>query len=416
MQQAPATFHPSISRRISVVIHTGFGLTGVVTTMLGPLLPTLQSKWSLDDTQAGYLFTAQFAWAIIGTALLSRAVKRFGLLRSLAASYALMAVAVASVGAGGWSLGILAVSSYGFALGLALPATNLLIAEANPEQKAARLNILNFIWCAGAVACPAAVAIFVRAESIFAPLAGLAAMLALIAALLLRYESFDKSFLARKVNRLAQSLEPTEPGSKSSARRFASVWRSGFAYAVAALIFLYVGAENSIAGWIASYARRMKVSTESFEALPQSIFWIALLVGRLTAPVALRRLRDERLVFAALLLSLFGVSLLLIATNMEGLLIGAFLAGGGFASVYPTTIAIFMKYYGDRALESAAPVFAVGALGGAILPWIVGFVSNQSNSLRVGLVVPLITNAAMIALALAIIIMLVRHGAREAKK
>ncbi|HKP88311.1 MAG TPA: MFS transporter [Blastocatellia bacterium] len=393
------------------MIHAGFVLIGVVTTMLGPLLPMLQAKWSLNDSQAGYLFTAQFATSIIGTALLSEMIKRFGLLRSLAASYALMAVGAAGLGAGGWTLGIVAVSCYGFALGVAIPGTNILIAEMNPERRAARLNILNFIWCAGAVACPAAVALFVREERIIAPLAGLAMLLAGIAALLVQYESFDQPGATGKKNRLAQSAARRGQESRAGASNFASVWRSSFAYVIAALLFLYVGAENSIAGWVATYTGRMNPSMASLGAWPQSIFWAAVLVGRLTAPVALRRLSEERLVLTASLVSLLGASLLLITAQMSGLLIGAMLAGLGFAAIYPTTVAIFMKHYSDRATASAAPIFAMGALGGATLPWVVGFVSTQLGSLRAGLLVPLIVNAAMIALEAVVIMMLVRARA-----
>jgi fucose permease len=40
-------------------------------------------------------------------------------------------------------------------------------------------------------------------------------------------------------------------------------------------------------------------------------------------------------------------------------------------------------------------MFSVAALGGATMPWMVGFVSQRANSLRVGLLVPLIGCVAM---------------------
>lgn len=35
-----------------VLLHAAFVLTGVICTMLGPLLPVLSARWALDDTHA----------------------------------------------------------------------------------------------------------------------------------------------------------------------------------------------------------------------------------------------------------------------------------------------------------------------------------------------------------------------------
>jgi fucose permease len=43
-------------------------------------------------------------------------------------------------------------------------------------------------------------------------------------------------------------------------------------------------------------------------------------------------------------------------------------------------------------------MFSMAAVGGATMPWLVGFISQHANSLRVGLLVPLCGCAAMIGL------------------
>ncbi len=43
-------------------------------------------------------------------------------------------------------------------------------------------------------------------------------------------------------------------------------------------------------------------------------------------------------------------------------------------------------------------VFALASLGGATIPWLVGFISTQIGSLRAGLVVPLIACLFMLVL------------------
>ena len=39
--------------------------TGLITVMLGPVLPALSVRWSLNDTQSGYLITAQFLGSLL---------------------------------------------------------------------------------------------------------------------------------------------------------------------------------------------------------------------------------------------------------------------------------------------------------------------------------------------------------------
>ena len=56
------------NREFVVLLHGGFLLIGVVVTLLGPILPMLATKWSLDDAELGLLFTAQFRGSIIGCA------------------------------------------------------------------------------------------------------------------------------------------------------------------------------------------------------------------------------------------------------------------------------------------------------------------------------------------------------------
>jgi fucose permease len=422
MPQAQTTFPAAVSRQVFILAHIGFALTGVVTTMLGPLLPALKAGWALSDAQAGYLFTAQFASSVVSTMMLTAIIRRLGFLKTLALSYLLLAVGVAGVGATSWVVGLMAVAVYGFGLGLSMPATNLLIAETSGARRAAALNILNFIWCIGAVACPLLLMIAVRDNRTTAPMLALAGMLIVIGFWLWRslgaadrrgarssvaaYRQATRAIAATEQAQVVLTAGDQTPREAQATRR---VWQSEFAYVLAALVFLYVGAENCISGWIGAYTKRMNVEMAAFYSLPQAAFWAALMTGRLLAPVWLRRLSEERLVILTAGVSLVGIALLLTTTEAIGLLAGAVLAGAGFAAIYPTTIAIFLKVFGERAAASAAPIFATGGLGGAVLPSLVGTVSDRFSSLRAGLLVPLVVNVVMIVLQVVIIAMLRRR-------
>ena len=86
----------------AALLYAGFALTGVVTTMLGPLLPTLISAWSIDDARAGGLFTAQFAGALVGLAATSALLGRLGTTRVIVGGFAVVAVGVIGLAPAGW--------------------------------------------------------------------------------------------------------------------------------------------------------------------------------------------------------------------------------------------------------------------------------------------------------------------------
>lgn len=392
----PEGFH---SRKISILLHAGFVLAGVVTTLLGPVLPYLSARWALDDAQAGAFFTAQFAGAIAGTAASSLLFPRLGYLRSSSIGFVLMSAGVGGLASSVWAGAIVSVIGYGFGLGITIPATNLLVARMNPNARDASLNILNFAWGLGAVASPPVISLFARSGHLGISHMLLVSLLAFVAACLLKTEE--------------QPIAPGEERSERTNPRI-RVWRSSFGYLLGAMMFLYVGTENALGGWVTSYALRNSGATNSGWAFAQSAFWAALLAGRGLSPAILRYLSGPRLALAGLIMTLAGVASILGATHFAGLLTGVVLAGAGLASVFPSIIALFSQYFGNAATRGAGLFFALGGLGGAVLPWFVGFFSAQRGNLAAGLFIPLAGSAVMVLLQISILAFIrANHAAFE---
>ncbi|HVF90431.1 MAG TPA: MFS transporter [Blastocatellia bacterium] len=389
------------ARRTTLLLHAGFVLTGVVTTLLGPVLPALTEKWSIDDAQAGYLFTAQFAGSIAGVIASSRMMARFGSRGALASGFALASAGVAGLGASPWIAGIACVFMYGTGLGLTIPTTNLLISEANPNRRAAALNVLNFAWGIGAVASPPIIGPLARRSTLW-PLLALAALVAAVALWLAR------SSLDAAGGNSGQAVDE-----RQSARR---PFLTPFLLLLGAMAFFYVGTENALGGWVATYALRFDPAGRSSWAAVPSVFWGALLAGRIMTPIFLRHISGEKLSLAGLAVALAGVALLLAGTTLRGLLASTFLAGLGLASVFPNALATMSERFGSSASRAAGVVFTLAGLGGAIIPWLVGIVSISFGSLRLGLAVALLSGLAMAALQLAIILALPRPNGAHGRK
>jgi fucose permease len=272
-----------------------------------------------------------------------------------------------------------AIFSYGVGLGLTIPTTNLYVAHASGTGRASALNLLNLAWGVGAVAAPPVVAIFQRTDNTRMFLFALAAALLAMAVPL--------AGIAESGAAAVRDPGRVTPDAGAPVR--------GGTLLFGAMLFLYVGTETSVSGWIALYARRLDVIPAALSIAMPALFWGALLGGRAAAPMVLRRIPESRLLGAGLVLATLGVCALLVARS-AGVLAGAVVLGGlGFSTVFPLTVALFTRDLDRAAVRAAGPIFVLAGLGGAVLPPLVGLISRQSGSLTAGLVVPLFGCLAM---------------------
>src|SRR5215472_14290528 len=165
----------------TVAANLAFVPTGIVTVLLGPILPALIARWSLNDTQGGDLFFTQFLASTGGVALSGVLTPRLGYRTVIVLGLIFMVAGVGALPLGSWWLGIVAVAILGFGQGVTIPTANLLVAEVNPTRRAAALNVLNFSWSAGAVACPFLLAPFQKSQQTSLFLFSLAGFIMLVA-------------------------------------------------------------------------------------------------------------------------------------------------------------------------------------------------------------------------------------------
>ena len=372
------------SRPLTVAANAAFVPIGIVTVLLGPLLPMLSAKWTLNYTQAGSLFTVQFLASTVGVALSGICVSRWGFRFAIKIGLLGMAAGVAALPYSSRILGMLCIAIYGVGLGLAIPAANLLVAEVNLLQRSAALNRLNFSWSAGAVACPFLIAAAARTGHLPLLMVSFAGLLFLV-------------FLGIAVmpSHVVEPHLTRANGAKSTAR---IDWRSASLPLFAALFFLYVGAENSLGGWIASYAKTFGSGPLDLALMTPSFFYFALMIGRWLASILLHRVEDVTLARAGLSTACGGMVWLLVSHALPSVLVGASIAGFGLAAVYPITISLLSQQFGEAASRIGSVMFTMANFGGAFMPWLLGYSSSRFGSLRAGMIVPLVAAGLMCAL------------------
>ena len=380
---------PNVSisaKALTWAAYASFVPIGIATVLLGPMLPTLSARWSLNYSQAGALFTVQYLASTVAVALSGVLVTRRGFRFAMKSGLLLMSAGVGLLLAGPKIMGIVCIAASGFGMGVAIPAANLLVAEVNPGRRSATLNLLNFCWSVGAVSCPFLVAAAAKSQAIPFFLEGVAAFGLLVAI-----------GIAVMPSRI---VEPSVAKNAVQNPAAAIPWKSSAVLILALLFFLYVGVENGFGGWVASYAKSLGNLTAAMAVMTPSFFYAALMLGRWLAPVLLRLTDEIRLVQAGLLMACAGMAGLVSSHGLLGVTVSASLAGLGLSYVYPITISLLSREFGLASSRVGSLMFTMSNIGGAFMPWMVGASSNHFGSLKAGLAVPLIGCAAMYGLYL----------------
>jgi len=374
----------SSAKALTWAAYASFVPIGISTVLLGPLLPTLSARWSMNYSQAGALFPAQFLASTIAVIVSGMLMARCGYRFAMNAGLLLTGVSLALLLTGPRILGIICIAGYGAGFGLTVPPSNLLVSEVNPHRRSGALNTLNFCWSVGAVACPFLVA--AAANSHHVPL-----FLDLVAALSIAV-AIGIAAMPKRI------VEPAPSGKSESKNAPAIDWLKPTVFIVAALFFTYVGTETAFGGWVASYAKSMGSITLAVSVMMPSFFYGSLTVGRLFAPMALRAIDEIRLAQIGVLIAAAGMAGLLFSHSTFTVAASSCIAGMGLASVYPITISLLAREFGPGSSRIASVMFTVSNLGGSSLPWLVGVSSGQFGSLKVGMIVPLIGSIAMFLL------------------
>jgi FHS family glucose/mannose:H+ symporter-like MFS transporter len=396
----------SSNRKLILAGQIAFLPTGILQTLLGPMLPILIARWSLNDTQAGNLFLVQFLVSLAGVQLSGLLLTRWGYRPAFLSGLLLMACGVSTLLLGSSALGMAAVAAYGMGLGLVVPSDNLLIAEIGSESssgsdaasqrsskgssRASAVSLLNFFWGVGAVFCSLMVA-WTAAHKLLPFFLGSVALFLLLLAFAMRNLPFPaaESSSATPAIIPAGSSPPSSLSTSPSSPSWRELAKSPAIWIFAAIFFLYPGAETAVGGWIGSYVSRLGSRGAAIASMMPAFFWTALTVGRALGTVFLRHFSERSVLRAGYGAGAAGIGLMLWAPTLTGVIGGALITGLGFATLYPITVARLSQRFGVAARKIGSVLFSLAAVGPAVIPWMVGVISHSTGRLGAGLLVPL---------------------------
>ena len=345
-----------------------FIVLGVVTTLLGPTLPLLSTRWHLTNAQKGFLFFWQFIPSTVGTllsgVLLAKRGFRFGVLLGVT----LCLIGVAGLIWADWNFGRAAVACYGVGLGIALPAMNLAVAEANRARRAAAVSLLNFAWGLGAISGPLLLRLTHNLSGFL-----------LVVTVLVAYGLVSSAVCQMPPKHSA--VKKDEPTVLSTS----NIWV--IAPLIAIAMFLFCGVENAVAGWAATLA--LPSFADAFRATnANEAFWAFFLAGRALAPFALRRISEAKLLCASIIIAAAGVVAFYFAAHAVTILLACAIAGLGVGPGFPLLISRVSEMIGPER-PACTVCFAFAGIGAATLPSAIGVIGEKAGDPRAGLLLPL---------------------------
>lgn len=152
-------------------------------------------------------------------------------------------------------------------------------------------------------------------------------------------------------------------------------------------IFLYVGAEVSMSAKLPNFLE-MKFDYDIKEQglFGTLFFFLSLMTGRFLGGVILNWLSPKRFLVITSVVSILGITGLLLAGSQVPAFVCIFIVGLGFANIFPLIFSITVDAMPERSNEISG-LMVTAIIGGAFVPVLFGLVADQLG-LMAGFFVP----------------------------
>jgi fucose permease len=358
------------------------GYFAYLETVLGPLMPFLRAEHGFSYTVASLHFSAFALGAIPVGFYGERVAGRWGRRASLWGGGAGMAAGALLLGASpvppGTILGAFVMGTCG---GLLLITTQAILADKYGEWSVVAITESNVAASACAILASLAVGVFAALG-----LGWRVALILPVAALV---------FLAARFLNvpLGQARTQESASGKASSALPMRFW------VYFGVLFLGISVEWCVAYWGADFLENGVGLARSAAATALSIFFVAMLTGRILGSRLARRLSGAILLLVTLCVAFAGFPLFWLSAVPTLSLIGLFVVGLGVGSIYPLAIAVGVAAAPGRTDTATARLGLAG--GGAILtaPFVLGAFADRVGIERAyGIVVPLLLAAVVLTL------------------
>ena len=369
-------------------------LFGANFTALGAVLPQMIRAFDWSYTAAATVLAAGSFGYFGATFASGFIVRRIGLRVTAVIGLGLIAGALALFGATPALLvNVLLHGLVGVGSGCVEVVINYGAVRMERDGRSQLMNLLHAAFSVGGMLGPLAAARLLDAgspwQTVFRIIAAGTALAAIWLALLPFHRLDEQPEPARPNTR-----RPADGSAESAARGHASEPPLDHLLVAlcVALLFIYVGAEVGVSGWVAEYFVSVLGSSPAQGAIMVTLFWGGILAGRLLLAFCYTGTRSALAILTLAAVAAAGLIVAIAATGPLAAAAGFVVAGLGFSCIYPLVMSIVGGYVPARR-QSVVVGFASsgGGIGSLAFPFLVAAVAQQIGIRRGFLLYVLLT-------------------------
>ena len=364
-----------------------FLVSGMMSTVLGAILPSLSAEYGLSYSVQGSLLSFHQIGNLAAVYLAGFLPYAIGRKRSTL------------LGASGIILGLVFMTLYGNPLFLMLAfaltgigrgtlsnMTNVVVGQC-AGNKAGGLNLLHASYAVGAFISP--LIALAAGDSLWKWPCWAISALMLLSLVLIGTSSLSSE----------RTKRDRDGGQKSFMKDFA-FWLNKL------IMLFYLCAEASLTGWLVTYFKDSGMLPASLAPSVQSLMWVTILVGRLVcASLSVRMNKAVLIMILGTVMT--GFFALMVLTSSPAVAMVAVLGVGlSMSGIYPTTLSTMPGKYNSSTVATGTCI-AVASVGGIVMPMIIGAVAETSG-LASGISLILFALVVMLALMLTKLVLTLR--------
>lgn len=363
-------------------LYFAFLTSGMMSTMIGALLPFLKEEYRMSYVLSGAVISAHqvgnfIALLVAGYLPYLIGRKRSTITLSLGIVIGFLLITVT----GNPLLLLLAFAFTGIGRGTSSNITNVVMSEIS-ENKGAGLNLLHASFAVGAFLAPFIVLFTTSLFGVHWRISAWFLVLAELAVLI---------FLSR--SSLSGKPKEKEVGHQSHAfMKSGSFWLNTF------ILFFYLCSEASVIGWLVTYFIETGRLSPSLAQTTSSALWVCILIGRLACAHLSNRMNKNVLLIILALFQLAFFTMMISVENTALIYVSLFGFGLAMSGTYPTTLSTMDSRFTSSTIATGTCI-ATATVGAISMPIIIGAVA-QSVGMAGGLATITISILLMLLLIL----------------
>ena len=338
----------------------GMLLFGIVLISLGSILPSITSKFNLDELSVGMLASILPFGILAGSLIFGPIVDRYGYKNLLIICSALVFTGLEGI-AFAESLFILqlCILLIGLGGGVINGGTNALVADISVNEKGASLSYLGVFFGVGALGMPAVLGILSKSFSQPGIISGVG-FFVLIPVIFFIVTKFP-------VPKQSQGF-PIKEG--------INLFKEPVLLLFGFVLFFESGMEGIVNNWTTTYLiKELKVNSED-ALFALSYFVAGMTVTRLSLGSVLKKLRPYVVIYISLGIAFTGTIVIIFTTTYGAAVLGLILLGIGFAAGFPLTLGYVGEIYSSLSGTAFSIVLVIALIGNMLINYLVGVISH----------------------------------------